>query len=118
MSFEIVTIKHKGLPVETVTVEHKELLSKIVTMKEIRLRIIFFLLVFLILGKLFLNCRTNSRKRMIMTSLLMWLNLSVATLNVTLQLLDLYKYRFGREIEKVYLFCIEFVSMHVLLLLV
>jgi len=51
LSFEIVTIKHKGLPVETVTVEHKELLSKIVTMKEIRLRIIFFLLVFLILGK-------------------------------------------------------------------
>jgi len=55
---------------------------------------------------------------MIMTSLLMWLNLSVVTLNVTLHLLDLYRYRFGREIEEVYLFCIEFVNMHVLLLLV
>ena len=53
-----------------------------------------------------------------MTSMLMWLNLSVATLNSKLQFLDLYiDINLEREIEKVYLFCIEFVNMHVLLLL-
>ena len=118
MSFKIVTMKHKGLLFEIVTMKHKELLSKIVTMPEIRLRIIFFLLVFLILGKLILNCRTNLGKKMVMTSVLMWLNLSVATLNTKLQFLDLYiDINLEREIEKVYLFCIEFVNMHVLLLL-
>ena len=35
------------------------------------------------LGKLFLSCRTNSGKRMVMTWLLMWLNLSVVTLSAT-----------------------------------
>ena len=112
-------MKHKGLLFEIVTMKHKELLSKIVTMPKIRLRIIFFLLlVFLILGKLILNCRTNLGKKMVMTSVLMWLNLSVATLNTKLQFLDLYiDINLEREIEKVYLFCIEFVNMHVLLLL-
>ena len=61
-------MKHKGLLFEIVTMKHKELLSKIVTMPEIRLRIIFFLLVFLILGKLILNCRTNLGKKMVMTN--------------------------------------------------
>ena len=66
--------------------------SKIVTMEHKWLEIIFFLLVFLNLRKLILNCRTNSRKRMVMTWQLMWLNLSVATLNATLQLLVIYRF--------------------------
>ena len=41
----------------------KWLPSKIVTMKEIGLEIIFFLLGFLNLEKIFLNCRTNSEKK-------------------------------------------------------
>ena len=85
--FEIVTMEHKRLLFEIVIVEHKGLPFKIVTVEHKKLRIIFFLLVFLNLGKLILNCRTNSRKRMIMTWQLMWLNLSVATLNTTYQLL-------------------------------
>ena len=52
---------------EIVTVEHKGLLSKFVTMEHKGLEIILFLLVFLYLGKLILNCRTNSTKRMVMT---------------------------------------------------
>ena len=56
-------MKHKGLPFEIVTVEHKGLPSKIVTMEHKWLEIIFFLLVFLYLGKLFLNYRTNLRKK-------------------------------------------------------
>ena len=70
--FKIVTVEHKGLPSKIVTVEHKGL------------GIIFFLLVFLNLRKLILNCRTNSKKRMVMTWQLMWLNLSVVILNATL----------------------------------
>ena len=73
-------MEHKGLLFKIVTVEHKGLPSKIVTVEDKGLGIIFFLLVFLNLGKLFLNCRTNSRKKMVMICLLMWLNLSVATL--------------------------------------
>ena len=68
--------------------------SKIVTMEHKWLEIIFFLLVFLNLRKLILNCMTNSGKRMVMTWQLMWLNLSVATLNATLQLLVIYRYRY------------------------
>ena len=41
----------------------KWLPSKIVTVNEIELEIIFFLLGFLNLEKLFLNCRTNSEKK-------------------------------------------------------
>ena len=67
MPFEIVTIEQKELLFEIVTVEHKGLSSEIVTMKEIGLGIIFFLLVFLNLRKLFLNSKTNSRKRMVIT---------------------------------------------------
>ena len=66
--------------------------SKIVTMEHKWLEIIFFLLVFLNLRKLILNCMTNSGKRMVMTWQLMWLNLSVATLNATLQLLVIYRF--------------------------
>ena len=66
--FKIVTMKHKGLPSKIVIMEHKGL------------GIIFFLLVFLNLRKLILNCRTNLGKRIVMTWQLMWLNLSVATL--------------------------------------
>ena len=62
MPFEIVTVERKGLLFEVVTVEHKGLLSEIVTVKEIGLEIIFFLLGFLNLEKLFLNCRTNLGK--------------------------------------------------------
>ena len=93
MPFEIISVEHKGLLFEIVTVERKGLPSKIVTMKEIGLRIIFFLLGFLNLEKLFLYCKTNSRKKKkrVMTWLLMWLNLSVATLNATLQLLVIYR---------------------------
>ena len=53
----------EGLPFEIVIVEHKELLFKIVTMEQKWLRIILFLLVFLNLRKLILNCRTNSGKK-------------------------------------------------------
>ena len=67
MPFEIVTMEHKRLLFKIVTVEHKMLPSKIVTMEHKWLEIIFFLLVFLNLRKLILNCRTNSRKRMVMT---------------------------------------------------
>ena len=91
MQFEIVTVEYKGLLFEIVTVEHKRLPSEIVTVKEIGLRIIFFLLGFLNLEKLFLNYMTNLRKKIVMTWLLMWLNLSEATLNVTLQFLVIYK---------------------------
>ena len=63
MPFEIVTMEHKGLLFKIVTVEHKWLPSKIVTMKEIGLGIIIFLLGFLNLERLFLNCRTNSGKK-------------------------------------------------------
>ena len=45
--FEIVTVEYKGLLFKIVIVEHKGLV------------IIFFLLVFLNLRKLILNCRTN-----------------------------------------------------------
>ena len=84
-------MKHKGLLFKIVTIEHKGLPSKIVTVEHIGLGIIFFLLVFLNLRKLILNCRTNSRKRMVMTWQLMWLNLSVVILNATLQLLVIYR---------------------------
>ena len=50
---------------------YKRLLSEIVTVKEIGLEIIFFLLGFLNLEKLFLNYRTNSGKNVIMTWLQM-----------------------------------------------
>ena len=63
MQFEIVTVEYKGLLFEIVTVEHKRLPSEIVIVKEIRLGIIFFLLGFLNLEKLFLNCRANSGKK-------------------------------------------------------
>ena len=85
-------MEHKRLLFKIVTVEHKMLPSKIVTMEHKWLEIIFFLLVFLNLRKLILNCRTNSGKRMIMTWQLIWLNLSVATLNATLQLLVIYRF--------------------------
>ena len=49
-------MEHKGLLFQIVTIEHKRLPSKIVTMKEIELIIIFFLLGFL-------NSRTNSGKK-------------------------------------------------------
>ena len=84
-------MKYKELLFKIVTVEHKWLPSKIVTVEHKGLGIIFFLLVFLNLRKLILNCRTNSRKRMVMTWQLMWLNLSVVTLNATLQLLEIYR---------------------------
>ena len=87
MPFEIVTVEHNGLLFKIVTMKHKGFPSKIVTMEHKELGIIFFLLVFLNLRKLILNCRTNSIKRMVMTWQLMWLNLSVTTLNATLQLL-------------------------------
>ena len=58
--FEIVIVEHKGLLFKIVTVEHKELPSKIVAVEDKGLVIIFFLLVFLNLRKLILNCRTNS----------------------------------------------------------
>ena len=60
-------MEHKGFLFEIVTVEHKGLPSKIITMKEIELGIIFFLLGFLNLEKPFLNCRTKSGKKIIMT---------------------------------------------------
>ena len=91
MPFEIVTVEHKGLLFKIVTVEHKGLPSKIVTVEHKWLGIIFFLLVFLNLRKLILNCRTNSRKRMVMTWQLMWLNLSVVALNATVHLLVIYR---------------------------
>ena len=50
--FEIVTMKQQGLGI-----------SKIVIVKEIRLGIIFFLLGFLNLEKIFLNYRKNSKKK-------------------------------------------------------
>ena len=53
----------EGLPFEIVIVEHKELLFKIVTMEHKGLRIILFLLVFLNLRKLILNCSTNLGKK-------------------------------------------------------
>ena len=80
-------MKYKGLLFEIVTIEHRGLSSKIVNVKHKGLGVIFFLLVFLNLRKLILNCRTNSRKRMVMTWQLMWLNLSVATLNAMLKFL-------------------------------
>ena len=58
--FEIVIVEHKGLLFKIVTVEHKGLPSKIVAVEDKGLVIIFFLLVFLNLRKLILNCRTNS----------------------------------------------------------
>ena len=87
LSSKIVTVKYKGLLFEIVTIEHRGLSSKIVNVKHKGLGVIFFLLVFLNLRKLILNCRTNSRKRMVMTWQLMWLNLSVATLNAMFQFL-------------------------------
>ena len=70
--FEIVTVKHKRLLSEIVIVKEIGLgISKIVIVKEIRLGIIFFLLGFLNLEKLFLNCGTNSGKNVIMTWLQM-----------------------------------------------
>ena len=89
--FEIVIVEHKGLLFKIVTVEHKGLPSKIVAVEDKGLVIIFFLLVFLNLRKLILNCRKNSWKIMVMTWQLMWLILSVATLNSTLQLLVIYR---------------------------
>ena len=74
----------KELLFEIVTVEQKGLLFEIVTVKEIGSGIIFFLLGFLNLEKLFLNRETNSGKNVIMTWLQMQLNLSVAILNITL----------------------------------
>ena len=65
--FEIVTVEYKGLLFKIVTVEHKDLPSKIVTLKHKGLRIILFLLLFLHLRKLILNCRTTSGKRIVMT---------------------------------------------------
>ena len=54
--FEIVTVERKGLLFEIVTVKEIGLrISKIVIVKEARLGIIFFLLGFLNLEKLFLN---------------------------------------------------------------
>ena len=58
--FEIVIVEHKGLLFKIVNVEHKGLPSKIVAVEDKGLVIIFFLLVFLNLRKLILNCRTNS----------------------------------------------------------
>ena len=89
-------MEHKGLLFKIITIEHKELPFKIITVKYKGLRIIFFLLVSLNLRKLILNCRINAGKRMIMTWQLMWLNLSVATLNATLQLLVIYRFEFYR----------------------
>ena len=89
--FEIVIVEHKGLLFKIVTVEHKGLPSKIVAVEDKGLVIIFFLLVFLNLRKLILNCRTNSWKIMVMTWQLMWLILILATLNSTLQLLVIYR---------------------------
>ena len=71
MLFEIVTVEQKGLLFEIVTVKHKRLLSEIVIVKEIGSGIIFFLLGFLNLEKLFLNYGTNSGKNVIMTWLQM-----------------------------------------------
>ena len=90
MLFEIVTVEHKRLLFKIVTVEHKGLPFKIVIVEHKWLGIIFFLLVFLNLRKLILNCRKNSGKRMVMTWQLLWLNLSVATLNATVQLLVIH----------------------------
>ena len=84
-------MEHKGLLFKIVTVEHKRLPSKIITVEHKGLGVIFFLLVCLNLRKLILNYRTNSGKRMVMTWQLMWLNLSIATLNATLQLLVIYR---------------------------
>ena len=95
-----------------VTVEHKELTFKIITVEHKGLRLIFFLLVFLDLRKLILNCRINSGKRMVMTWQLMWLNLSVATLNTTLQLLVIYRFEFFRVSN----YGIYFLWLHFLLL--
>ena len=77
-------MEHKGLLLKIVTIEHKGLPSKIVAMEHKRLGIIFFLLIFLNLRKLILNCKTNSGKKMVMTWQLMWLNLSIVTLNAML----------------------------------
>ena len=57
--FEIVTVEDKELLFKIVTMEHKGLPSKFVTVEHKGLVIIFFLLVFLNLRKLILNCRTN-----------------------------------------------------------
>ena len=67
LSLEIVTVEHKGLLFKIVIVEHKNLPSKIITVEHKGLGIIFFLLVFLNLRKIILNCRTNSGKRMVIT---------------------------------------------------
>ena len=88
--FEIVTVEHIGLLFKIVIVELKGLPSKIVIVEHKWLGIIFFLLVILNLRKLILNCRKNSGKRMVMTWQLLWLNLSVATLNATIQLLVIH----------------------------
>ena len=58
--FEIVTVEDKELLFKIVTMEHKGLPSKFVTVEHKGLVIIFFLLVFLNLRKVILNCRTNS----------------------------------------------------------
>ena len=58
--FEIATVEDKELLFKIVTMEHKGLPSKFVTVEHKGLVIIFFLLVFLNLRKLILNCRTNS----------------------------------------------------------
>ena len=104
---EIVTVEHKGLPSKIVTVKEIGLgISKIVIMKEIRLRIIFFLLGILNLEKKFFNCRKNLGKKLVMTWLLMWLNLSVTTLNTTLnttlQLLVIYRYRLDGHVAQIW----------------
>ena len=56
-------MEHKGLLLKIVTIEHKGLPSKIVAMEHKGLGIIFFLLIFLNLRKLILNCKTNSGKK-------------------------------------------------------
>ena len=77
-------MEHKELLLKIVTIEHKGLPSKIVAMEHKGLGIIFFLLIFLNLRKFILNCKTNSGKKMVMTWQLMWLNLSIVTLNAML----------------------------------
>ena len=56
-------MEHKELLLKIVTIEHKGLPSKIVAMEHKGLGIIFFLLIFLNLRKLILNCKTNSGKK-------------------------------------------------------
>ena len=43
--------------------------------------------------KIFFNCGRILERKRVMTWLLMWLNGSITTLNSTLQLLVIYKYR-------------------------